>query len=462
MRESRRKWKKAGVILFWLLFWQLAAFWTDNSLILVGPVQAFAALAKQLAELSFWQTIAASAGRIGVGFLLAFLAGFLAGGLASRCSFLREMLVFPILLMKAAPVASLVILILIWMGVEGLTRTITFLVVFPMIYQATLTGFASVDKELLEMAEVFDLSFWKRYLYIYRPAVFPSLLGSAKTAVGMSWKAGVAAEVIGIPDFSIGAELYMAKIYFDTAELFAWTAVIILLSLCFEKVFLRMMKGLNRPFGGWLTRGSGGLQEDAGTEARGTENTVRVLGLCKAFSDEVVLDHLNLTWEAGKTYGLTAPSGGGKTTLFRILTGLEQADEGRVEETAGLGEKKRSRRWSIVFQEDRLCQELTAEENAQIAGGVSHLAEILPEESLSKKAGELSGGMRRRVAIARAMAADSDGILLDEPFTGLDENAKEEVIRYIKKYQRGRTLIFTTHIREELSRMKVDRVDELR
>lgn len=465
MKEKRGKWKKAGMLLFWLLAWQLAAFWTDNSLVLVGPAEAFMALARELAKFSFWDTVAASAGRIGVGFLLAFFAGFLAGGLASRCSFLREMLVFPLLLMKAAPVASLVILILIWMGVEGLTRTITFLVVFPMIYQATLTGLAAVDRELLEMAEVFGLSPWKRYLYIYRPAVYPFLSASVKTAAGMSWKAGAAAEVIGIPERSLGAELYMAKIYFDTAELFAWTAVIIFLSLLFEKVFLWVLGKLNRPFGGWLTREGRERKENAGTapnaaspeiEVGGGRGGVRVQNLCKSFSGELVLDHLNLTWEAGKTYGLTAPSGAGKTTLFRILTGLERTDEGSVEAPAG----RTDRRWSVVFQEDRLCPELTAEENARIAGGVSHLEEILPKESLTKKAGELSGGMRRRVAIARALAADSDGILLDEPFTGLDEETKENVIRYIKKYQRGRMLIFTTHIREELNRMEVDGVVE--
>ncbi|MCI8514606.1 MAG: ATP-binding cassette domain-containing protein [Lachnospiraceae bacterium] len=456
-KEKAGKRKKAGALLFWLLLWQLAAFWTDNPLILVGPAEAFTALIRQAGEFSFWQAIAFSAGRIGAGFLLAFTAGFLAGGLASRFFFVRELLALPLLLMKAAPVASLVILILIWLGVEGLTRAITFLVVFPVIYQATLTGLASADAELLEMARVFRLSRWKRYLYIYRPAVYPSLRGSARTAIGMSWKAGVAAEVIGIPDFSIGAKLYMAKIYFDTAELFAWTAVIIFLSLCFEKFFLWILNWLDRPFGGWLT-GEPPVFSKPKTEA--SRNIVRVRGLCKSFSGEPVLDHLDLTWEAGKTYGLTAPSGTGKTTLFRILTGLEKADEGQVEIGSGVGNAS-GKGWSVVFQEDRLCPELTAEENAQIAGGRAYLSEILPEESLSKKAGELSGGMRRRVAIARAMAADSEGILMDEPFSGLDEAAKENVMHYIKKHQRGRTLIFTTHVREEFARMEVCRVDEI-
>jgi NitT/TauT family transport system permease protein len=440
MREERKeRIKKAGILVFWLLAWQLVSLCVQNPLVFVGPAETARAFLTQMGSGRFWQTIAGSAARIAAGFLLAFSAGFLAGGLASRFSFIKDLLAPLVLLMKAVPVASFVILVLIWLGVKGLTLTISFLVVFPIIYQSTLTGFASADPQLTEMARVFRLSSWKRYLYIYRPAVLPALTDGCRTALGMSWKSGVAAEVIGTPDFSIGAELYLAKIYFSTADLFAWTAVIILMSLCFEKVFLWMMKRAARPFGGLLLRKTGEAAARQGSP-------IRVTGLCKAYQGRPVFQDLDLTLEAGRVYGLMAPSGSGKTTLFRIWMGLEEADGGKTEGLAG-------EKMSAVFQEDRLCPALTALENAQIAGGSADLGQILPADALTKKAAELSGGMKRRTAIARAMAAESSVILMDEPFTGLDEETKNRVVRYIREHRNGRTLVFTTHDREDLSRM---------
>lgn len=427
--------KKAGILLFWLLLWQLAAVIVQKSYILVGPWETVQALVRLAGETGFWRTIAASAGRIACGFLAAFLAGILAGGLAWRFPFVRDLLEPVITLMRAVPVASFVILVLIWIGAGGLTLTISFLVVFPMIYQAMLTGLAAADPELLEMGQVFRLKKWKRLLYLYRPALMPSLLGTCRTALGMCWKSGVAAEVIGMPDYSIGAELYLAKIYFETADLFAWTAVIILLSVCFEKVFLWILKALGQPFGGLL--------REREAEPRQPQ-PVRLRGVSKSFEGKKVLEGQDLVLEPGGVYGLMAPSGAGKTTLLRILMGLEETDGGEITGTDKL--------WvTAAFQENRLCPELTARENAALAGGRPRLEQILPAEDLEKKAGELSGGMKRRVAVARAMAASGDLVILDEPFAGLDEATKEQTAAYVSAMRRGRTLLFTTHNKKDLT-----------
>lgn len=142
--------------------------------------------------------------------------------------------------------ASFVILALIWIGSKNLSVFIAFLVVFPMIYVNTIAGLSSADSQLLEMARVFRMTGRKKFRYIYWPALLPYLLSGANISLGMSFKSGIAAEVIGVPSHSIGEKLYMAKIYFSTAELFAWTFVIIVISGLFEKVFLWLLKAAER------------------------------------------------------------------------------------------------------------------------------------------------------------------------------------------------------------------------
>ncbi len=144
---------------------------------------------------------------------------------------LRPFMVF----CKAVPVAVFAVLLLIWWGSSMLAVAICFLVVFPNIYLNTLEGLKSADRGLLEMAEVFRLPLGTQFFYIYRPALKPFLLSAFQLSLGMCWKSGVAAEVIGTPSHSIGGALYLAKIYLDTADLFAWTAVIVVLSVFFEK-----------------------------------------------------------------------------------------------------------------------------------------------------------------------------------------------------------------------------------
>jgi len=115
-----------------------------------------------------------------------------------------------------------------------------------MIYVNTISGLNSADAQLLEMAGVFHMSGWKKFRYIYWPALLPYLINGAAISLGMSFKSGIAAEVIGVPDHSIGEKLYMAKIYLSTADLFAWTLVIIVISGLFEKVFIQLLKAAKR------------------------------------------------------------------------------------------------------------------------------------------------------------------------------------------------------------------------
>lgn len=179
--------------------------------------------------------------------------------------------------------------------------------------------------------------------------------------------------------------------------------------------------------------------------------SLEIRNLNKSFEQLKVLDGVNLTFEEGGIYCLMSPSGSGKTTLFRILLGLEQADSGQITGAEG-------KRFGVVFQEDRLCEAYTPLENVLMtadktvarAGARKELCRLLPEESVDRPVSTLSGGMKRRTAICRALLASCDIFLMDEPFTGLDEDTRLEVIRYIKEKTEGRTVILSTHQEEDV------------
>ena len=180
--------------------------------------------------------------------------------------------------------------------------------------------------------------------------------------------------------------------------------------------------------------------------------TLTLENLQKSYGSLPVLDHCSFSFSSGRIYCLMGPSGSGKTTLFRILMGLEPADGGSIRFEPSSPE------FSAVFQEDRLCETFSPVENLRFVLGKSvsredirrELSLLLPEESLSRPVFTLSGGMKRRTAICRAMTAHSDLIIMDEPFTGLDEDTKKLVIEYIKSRQRRRLLIVSTHQEEDV------------
>ena len=252
MEEQRsRKYilKMTWIVLFWLILWEAADRIIDNRIILSGPIHIVQALVRHMTETDFWVICAASFLRITAGFLLSFLAGFFLAVLSHRFRLLQDFISPIMMTLKVVPMISFVIMLLIWVGNQALTVYLSFLIVLPLIYTSTLSGLNAVDQNLLEISREYGFSRWYRFLYVYRPAFMPFVLSSCKVSLGMSWKSGIMAEVIGTPRPSIGREMYAAKTYLQTADLFAWTIVVIILSLLFEKAFLWLMKKLNAPAG---------------------------------------------------------------------------------------------------------------------------------------------------------------------------------------------------------------------
>ncbi len=179
-----------------------------------------------------------------------------------------------------------------------------------------------------------------------------------------------------------------------------------------------------------------------------------ISNLSKSFGHKKVLQHLNLTINSGEISCIMAPSGAGKTTLLRIIMGLEKMDSGCI-----TGQK--GKRFSAVFQEERLCEHMTAIENIRLVTPCLTAETVRQEmeklglrDCVKQPVSELSGGMRRRVSILRALLAEYDILCLDEPFQGLDDICKEQVLAYVKQKTIGKTVLFVTHDEKEALQLK--------
>ena len=244
---------KLWAVVFWLLVWQLGSMVLDRTmqvnLLLPSPVTALLRLGELALTAAFWQSVGQSFLRIIGGFLLSCFAASLLAVPASRWNRVRELMAPLVATVKAVPVASFIILALFWLNSRSLALFISFLMVFPPVYLNVLEGIRQTDKKLLEMARVFRVPLWRRIRGIYLPAVMPYFRTAVSLGLGLCWKAGVAAEVIGLPTGSVGEQLYNAKVYFMTGDLFAWTAVIVVVSVLFEKLFLRLVDCVVRKAG---------------------------------------------------------------------------------------------------------------------------------------------------------------------------------------------------------------------
>jgi len=242
MKKKNTLLKVISIILA-LGVWQIAAMSIGIDFILASPIQVIVKLGSLLGDAQFFKTVFFSLFRIGLGFVLAFFFGNVCAVIAGRYSLVETLLWPYVIAVKTVPIASFAILALIWFDYNELTVFISFLIAFPVIYSNVLQGIKSADQKLLEMSDVYKVSWTKKLLYIYLPSIKPFIISSCSVAIGMAWKAGVAAEVIGVINGSIGEALYQSKIYFQNDELLAWTIVIILLSVGLEKLFAHLVKG---------------------------------------------------------------------------------------------------------------------------------------------------------------------------------------------------------------------------
>lgn len=242
--------KKCGIAVltaaFWLIVWHLLSVHVNQVLLLPSPLQVWETWCRLMRDPTFWETVGMSIYRICCGFIAALITGTALAVFTARIAVLRTALAPVLYIVRAAPVASFIILTLVWIPRGEVPAFTSFLMVLPIVWVNVEQGIRQTDTRLLEMAAVYKFSFVKKLRRIYLPSVKPYWLSAAANGLGFAWKAGVAAEVLSLPDLSIGRNLYYAKNYLETPEVFAWTATVVLLSLLLEWSLLFITKRVKK------------------------------------------------------------------------------------------------------------------------------------------------------------------------------------------------------------------------
>lgn len=235
--------KNILAIVFWTAVWYIAASKVGQDLVLPGPVSVLRTLADLCAKPAFWQAAFLTLLRVFGGFAAGVVIGTVLAALTSTSEIFDALFSPVIKIMRAVPVASFIILALLWIGKDNVPAFVAALIVIPVVWGAVCTAISETDKQLLEMAQAYHFGTFGTLRYVYIPSVLPSWLSSVVTTLGLAWKSGVAAEVLCLPKMSIGTQLYYSKIYLETPSLFAWTAVVLVLSFILEYAFKQAVKG---------------------------------------------------------------------------------------------------------------------------------------------------------------------------------------------------------------------------
>ena len=225
-----------AVAVFWLVVWAVVCYFVNLKLLLPLPYpwDVAVALWRLMGETSFWLVVGTSLLRIVLGFVIALVLGVVLAMLTTRFSILHAVLSPVLSVVRAAPVASFIFVAFLWVQAEEMPAFIAFLMVVPLVWENVRQGILHTDRNLLEMAKVFRLSRIERLRHIRLPAVRPYLQAAVSTGFGFAWKAGVAAEILCWPKDSIGYYIAAAKNLVETADVFAWTAVVVALSVLLE------------------------------------------------------------------------------------------------------------------------------------------------------------------------------------------------------------------------------------
>ena len=221
-------------VVFWAAVWEGLSLIVRSDLLLPGPLTVFRRLFELCLTGSFWAQLGASFLRVLGGLTGGIVLGVV---LAALCEGFRwaDTLISPaVRVLRTVPVASVIILVLLWVGKNSVPALISAMMVLPVLWENTRAGIGAADEKLLEMASAYEMGHFARFRYVRLPALLPHLLSGVSAGIGLAWKSGVAAEVLCLPGFAIGTRIYESKIYLETVDLFAWTAAVVLLSLVIE------------------------------------------------------------------------------------------------------------------------------------------------------------------------------------------------------------------------------------
>lgn len=436
MTERMKAAAAAGAVAaFWLAVWVFAAVLVAQPLILPGPGAVALALLRLVCDGGTWAILVGSGARILGGLALAAVCGGVLAGISSRLRAFARLVAPALSFVKATPVACVVVLLLIWLGSARVSIAAVFLMALPGVYFSLAEGLAQVNKPLEQMFRLHGVRGWRLFCAHTWREVLPFVLSCARAVIGMSWKAGVAAELIGMAVGTVGERIYQAKLLIETADLLAWTVLVVTASWACERVLV------------WLLRVSGPVAWRAAVRAhgRGARGCVgdsagggAAAELALAVGDRApwapALDGLVLNVPAGGRICVMGASGMGKSTLLSLAAGECSP-------------------CSMVFQDARLAESASALDNVLVcadarvdaSSAAALLRLLVPGVDVDARVAELSGGQRRRVEIARALLCPGGVVILDEPFTGLDAAARDATTKAVLDLLDGRTLLLATH-----------------
>ena len=423
-----------AVAAFWLAAWALAAALVAQPLILPGPGAVVVALLRLVCDAGTWAILAGSGLRILGGLALATACGGVLAGVSVRSRTFARLVAPALSFVKATPVACVVVLLLIWLGSARVSIAAVFLMALPGVYFSLVEGLTQADKPLEQMFRLHGVRGWRLFCAYTWREVLPFVLSCARAVIGVSWKAGVAAELIGMATGTVGERIYQAKLLIETADLLAWTVLVVAASWACERVLV------------WLLRASGPAAWRVAVRAhgRGARGRAASAGagaaavLALAVGDRApwapALDGLVLNVPAGGRVCVMGASGVGKSTLLALAAG----------ECAPC---------SMVFQDARLVEGASALDNVLVcadarvdaSSAAALLRLLVPGIDAHARVAELSGGQRRRVEIARALLCPGDAVILDEPFTGLDTAARDACAEVVLDLLDARMLLLATH-----------------
>ncbi|MDU5229938.1 MAG: ABC transporter permease subunit [Anaerococcus sp.] len=242
---TQNKFRKIIIAIIWIIIWQIMASFIKEEILLPSPLIVFKKFIYLLGQVDFYKAIFLSTIKIIAGFLISIAIGVIFAYLAYKYKLFYDFISPLIRIFRSIPLASLVIFLLFWANKDYLSIYISFIMAMPLIFQNVYDGLSDIDKNILQMADIYKVSEIKKIKYIYKVKVKPFLYSSIISISGLVFKAGIAAEVIGLPKNSIGNNLYNAKVYLDMPNLFAWTLAILLISSFFEITLKKLLGAKN-------------------------------------------------------------------------------------------------------------------------------------------------------------------------------------------------------------------------